>query len=88
MFMRVDNFSRVSPAIKVATSLMGWHAVEVIKGLKATRGMPPHHLCGRRRRVYQLTTRAVVGSVCRVQVYSATPNEIPLYDQPSPHMCA
>jgi putative transposase len=36
----VDNFSRVSPAIKVALSLTGRHVLEVLEQLKTTRGVP------------------------------------------------
>jgi putative transposase len=40
VFTRVDDFSRVSPAIKVASSLTGRHVLEVLEQLKATRGVP------------------------------------------------
>jgi putative transposase len=40
VFTRVDNYSRVSPAIKVAPSLTGRHVLKVIEPLKTTRGVP------------------------------------------------
>jgi putative transposase len=37
---RVDNCSRVCPALRVARSLTGRHVVEVLEDLKAVRGVP------------------------------------------------